>query len=166
MVCASVTLVAAVAAFVLAQLGIAHARANAAAALGQLAATSDRVSAVQEEAQIASETGDARAKLAALALPSGGDANFISAIEELAGEAHISLAVASVAAVPPSGTLPGTLTLSLQITGSWSACVRFLQLIETQSLAENIPSVSFTYDAPNKQWQGTIAVSIVSFDSP
>ena len=76
------------------------------------------------------------------------------------------MSVSSITATAPKADTPGALALALQVSGDYAACMKFLQLVETQGVALAVSSVSFSYNAANKRWQGSILFSALSFDKP
>jgi len=117
-------------------------------------------------ARIASATKTQRAALSAFPLPLNGGAAFIANIESLGRTANAAATVSSVTATAPQGAQPGVLSLSAHFSGSFIACMRFLQLVETMPASVAISTTALNYDAISGAWSGTLSLSALSFDTP
>lgn len=143
---------------------LAELKSAAAAAHGVAMASAQQAVDVQTNAALSARTGLARAELQKLAIAPGGVVPFISAIEARAADAGISATIGSLLATPPSGAAPGSLTLKVNAEGSYGACMKFLQLIETQSALE-ISNVSLSRST-DRGWQLTLTLTALSYDVP
>ncbi len=122
--------------------------------------------ALESAVRVASETKTQRSALQNLVIPKGGSGAFIASVESLAAEAGVSSSVFSVDAQAPRGDTPGTLTLSVQYSGSYAGGVRFLRLVETMPASVSVSSFSLGYSTVSKKWEGTFQFSALSYDSP
>lgn len=142
-------------------------RAEAHAAHATALQNAEKAAGFHVDAALASRTKIARAELFRLAIVrDGGVAAFISKLEALAAQARTRISIGSVSATAPSGGTPGNLALSVQITGSYSDCMRFLQLLETLPAALSLGSVTLSHNDAAQTWSMSLTLSVLSYDSP
>jgi hypothetical protein len=141
-------------------------RAEADAARGEALQNEVKALELQAGAVLAARTKAARSALSERSIPAGGAAGFLSAIEDLAAAAQVTISVSSLTATPPTDSAPGALMMAVQMSGSFPACMRFLQLLESQGVALSIPTVVLSHDASGGRWRGNLTLSALSFDKP
>lgn len=119
-----------------------------------------------EAVQVASETKPQRASLDKLIIPPGGSGAFIASVESIGNISGVTYSVFSVDAQGPRKGSPGNIVLSVQFSGGYAACIRFLRLIETMPESVAVSSFSLQYGATTGTWGGTLGFSALSFDTP
>lgn len=120
--------------------------------------------AIARLASIAKETTAGRNQLQSLVVAPGGGVSFISEIEKTATTSNVALTVSSVGILPPKNGNPGKIVLALSFSGSYKACMRFIELIETYPGAVSIQNLLLHNG--DEEWQGSANLSILSFDTP
>jgi hypothetical protein len=146
---------------------VASLRETADAARAKAADDAAKALVLRKQVSFASKSAAIREQVDSLAIPVSGDAAFISNVETLASSQHVDVSVSSVSATGPSKSgEPGTLSLVLQLSGSYVACMRVLQLLETLPVAVSVPQVQLSYDSKLGSWSGSISLIALSYDSP
>ena len=141
------------------------ARVTASDAEASVALQSAQSEGLRRAAIQGATTKNERAALMALAIPAGGNAPFISSVEALGKTARVTASVSSVGAAASAGDAPGSLTLSVQFSGTYAQGLQFVRLIETMPTALSVGSLSLQYDTGNN-WNGSLSLSVLSFDTP
>lgn len=109
--------------------------------------------------QLLSETADARAILESASVPEDGAATFIALLERDAREAGIALSIGAVSVDPKDGPF-NALKVSLRSSGTFSAVMRLLALVETSPYVGVVDSVSMERDEKGV-WSSTMLVSVL-----
>ena len=115
-----------------------------------------------------------RAELQTLPIPQGGGADFIGGIEGLGKTAGVDATISNVGVVPPHGSAPGSFTVTVRISGSFSSCERFIRLVETLPQGVVLSSLNLGLEtgaagaagASAGTWSGSFDLAAVSFETP
>lgn len=107
--------------------------------------------------QLLAETAADRALLEQASLPNDGAATFIALLEQDARDAGVVFTIGTVSVIPKDGPFDA-LSVSMRASGTFSAVMRALALIETSTYLTAVDAVSFERDEKGT-WSLTMNVS-------
>ncbi|MDE2213159.1 MAG: hypothetical protein KGJ34_01330 [Patescibacteria group bacterium] len=166
LVFASIVALLALAFFCIVGYQVLSAEGAAGEAASTLSGTIGQEEALQNANTLAEQTRSQRQTLATLPIPSGQGAAFIAEVEHLGVLSGTQSEITAVSATPSKSATPGSLSLTIAFSGSYTQIMRFIGLLETQPVSSSISALSLQYDPTAKTWNGTLSFSVLSFDTP
>lgn len=126
---------------------------------GQIGNARSREQSMRSLRQLITDTEQERTTLSQYSVGSDGAASLIELLERDARGLGISFAIGGVSVDPKEGPFD-TLKVSMQASGSFSAVMRLLALIETIPYASTVEAITLQREE-NGQWGGTFSIGVL-----